>query len=73
MNPENALLATYLALAIFAAGDEGNRKVTRIAFKTGKWPDGEKDQGGLNCIALAGVIQQALDRRELGKVDAPHG
>jgi hypothetical protein len=62
----NRELGAYLARRIFEIGDEPEAfggKVQRIAFKGGTWPDHEKDNGGLNETALAGIITQALDAR----------
>lgn len=50
----------YIARVIFEVGDEPQDKVRRIAFRGGKYPDGETDLGGLNELALTAVIDRAL-------------
>lgn len=52
--------AMQIAGAIFAIGDEPNDKVQRIAFRGGKYPEGETDLGGLNRAALVNVIERAM-------------
>lgn len=59
----NHELATRIARGIFEVGDERTTDlVQRIAFKGGTWPDGETDLGGLNEMALAGVVFRLLEQ-----------
>lgn len=53
-------LANRLARAIFRCGDSTCSPCTRLAFKGGKWPDAERDQGGLVEKSLATLIADAL-------------
>lgn len=53
-------LAAKIARDVFKVGDEGKWKCNRIAFKSGDWPVGERDLGGLIESALAGVIERSL-------------
>lgn len=53
-------LAAKIARDIFKRGDEGKWKCNRIAFKSGDWPVGERDLGGLIESALASVVERSL-------------
>ena len=53
-------LGDKIARSVFEKGDEHNSPCTRIQFKGGKWPDGEKNQGGMCEIALASCISKEL-------------
>lgn len=53
-------LAAKIARDVFKCGDEGKWKCNRIAFKSGDWPVGERDLGGLIEVALARVIERSL-------------
>jgi hypothetical protein len=50
-----------LARYIMSVGDEGTeRPCTRIQFKGGEYPDGERDQGGVCEEALQRAIERFL-------------
>lgn len=57
------LMAKKIAKHIFDAGSDRSPdgKVNRIQFMGGKWPDNEIPMGGLNEIALASVIENAIE------------
>ena len=55
-------ISASIAKAIFECGTEYSQPITRIQFMSGKWPDHEKPQGGLNQEALRAVISIALDK-----------
>jgi hypothetical protein len=53
-------LAKKIARDVFKRGDDGRWKCNRIAFKSGRWPDGERDTGGMIESAMADVIERSL-------------
>lgn len=56
-------LAAKLARAIFEVGDEPMKlggPTQRLQFMGGRYPDAEKDMGGLNEASLTAVIARAL-------------
>jgi hypothetical protein len=53
-------LAECLARAIFEMGDEPNSPCNRIQFKGGKWPDNERNQGGIGEGPLTVAIRKKL-------------
>jgi hypothetical protein len=53
-------LAACLARAIFEMGDEPNSRCTRIQFKGGRWPNNERNQGGIAEEPLAIAIKKKL-------------
>jgi hypothetical protein len=55
-------LASDLARAIFAVGDEADDKAWRIQFRGGTGAK-ETDLGGIGRTALADVIRKALRER----------
>lgn len=59
----NVELGNKLARAVFEAGRhaENNTPVLRIAFKHRHGPQQERDGCGLNEVALALVLTEALD------------
>lgn len=61
MNRDEAIqTAKHLARAVFECGSEPNAVITRIQFMSGRWPDNEKERGGLCEQALVGVLADAL-------------
>ena len=58
-------LAEAIAAEIFMVGHLPNRPVSRIAFKSGNWRNGEEKEGGGLCrIALENVIHNAIRNYE---------
>jgi hypothetical protein len=53
-------LAECLARAIFEMGDEPTSPCTRIQFKGGKWPDNERNQGGIREQPLRDALEKKL-------------
>lgn len=49
-------IANVLAENIFNLGDYPNSPCNRMQFKGGKWPDAERDQGGIVEGRLASLI-----------------
>jgi hypothetical protein len=56
------LVAERIARDIFSSGDCPQQPATRIQFKCGKWPEVERDSGGLNEPALAALVEDSLIR-----------
>jgi hypothetical protein len=59
-NTEQEKLALKIARDIFAMGDEPNSPCNRLQFKGGKWPDNERNQGGVGEIPLANRILETI-------------
>jgi len=53
-------LGNQLAKDLLAIGDEPGSPAHRVQFKGGKYPDDEKDQGGMCEVALAGFFAEKL-------------
>jgi hypothetical protein len=53
-------LAECLARFIFEIGDEPDSPCTRIQFKGGKWPDNERNQGGIAENPLRKELEKKL-------------
>lgn len=58
----NRSISAKLARAIFRAGNFNGRTCTRIQFKSGTWPDNERDEGGMCERALKDTIAAEIDR-----------
>lgn len=54
-------LAATIARAIFATGDEPGSPCKRIQFQGGKWPDNERNQGGIGETPLVAIIAAQLE------------
>lgn len=54
-------LAAKISEKIFACGDEPGSPCTRIQFKGGKWPDNERNQGGIEQVPLYRMILEILN------------
>lgn len=65
-------LAAKLARAIFAAGDEQESPCTRIQFKGGRWPNNERNQGGVGETPLAEIILEVLEAQNV-RHEPPEG
>lgn len=59
-NIEQEKLALKIARDIFAMGDEPNSPCNRLQFKGGKWPDNERNQGGVGEKPLADRILKTI-------------
>lgn len=54
-------LAELLARRLFECGDEGGSAVQRIAFKGGRYPNDERDQGGMCEAAVVALFRTVID------------
>ena len=57
-----AAVAKQIARAIFALGDEPGSPCTRLQFKGGKWPNKERNQGGIGEPSLVDWVDDELQR-----------
>jgi len=71
VQPDCYALAVTIARSIFAAGDEPGSPCKRIQFKGGKWPDNERNQGGIGETPLVALIAAQLEAHNNQASDAP--
>ena len=50
----------FIANRIFSIGCDGHNTVTRIAYKSGEYPDHEKELGGLCYKSFVNEIDKAM-------------
>lgn len=62
-------LADHLAEQLMECGGGGLEIATRIAFKSGRYPDAERNLGGMNQSALVAFFRERLTDQLVAPID----